>query len=695
MKKRGIGKHISFLVLFSLLVGLFTGLPETGAKAQGEKGLFITDQINWENETPELEPGAEWRDEHWVDLSGMTVALKYAESAQDSGNDITADQITTVKRADGEEYKEDPTVSYHKNESNPALIDFEFKKCGDYRICYTPDGGEESFITLHVELPVVGFYKTQTAGDDAFLGGSELDLADSSNNEFYMIFTPGENRTVTLHAFVINWDEAINVDDYLKYEQISQNVYKVTVNPYSIMGTADGADLAARCIDSDNDNKDDVNYTGYSTRLVYNTDKILWWTDQFKDSSWGENGPGELEDAVEFQKDPIWASRPYSQWIALKYGDTMIKAEQLTVTDINGNPAENVHIFNGSKDGFIGMRFPKTGNYLLLYKEGDKIIAAREVSVNYPDIGYYKGTALSDDGLLTEGYEEDSGYLFQYGKYHNRTFYLLYRDDDENMSISDVQFSTLLHNADGNFAPQQSDYVSGKPLANNKGYEFTVKENMGEEFLLLFTCKKSFKQEDGTTETYDDEAVIFLRPNGLADEPDPTKPETPKTETPKVGTKIKVSGATYQITSLSGGKREVCYVSGNKKATKITVPATVTANGVSYKVTAIADNAFAGYSKLTGVTLSGNITKIGKNAFLRCTKLTKISVPKNVTEIGKNAFKDCKKLSQVTFKGTKIKKIGQNAFKNISKKAAIKVPKNKKTAYKKLLKKSGYKKTVK
>ena len=156
-----------------------------------------------------------------------------------------------------------------------------------------------------------------------------------------------------------------------------------------------------------------------------------------------------------------------------------------------------------------------------------------------------------------------------------------------------------------------------------------------------------------------------------------------------------VSGNTYQITSLNGGKKEVSYVSGRKKAAKVTVPATVTIKGTSYKVTAIADHAFAGNGKITSIKLSNNITKIGKNAFTRCAKLSKITVPKNVTEIGNNAFKHCKKLSKVTFKGTKIKKVGKNAFKNVSKKITIKVPKRKKTAYKKLLKKAGYKKTVK
>ena len=66
-----------------------------------------------------------------------------------------------------------------------------------------------------------------------------------------------------------------------------------------------------------------------------------------------------------------------------------------------------------------------------------------------------------------------------------------------------------------------------------------------------------------------------------------------------------------------------------------------------------------------------------------------------VTTIGSKAFSGCKNLKQVTIKSKKITKIGKNAFKNVNKKIVIKTPKSKKKAYKKLLKKAGYKGKVK
>lgn len=187
----------------------------------------------------------------------------------------------------------------------------------------------------------------------------------------------------------------------------------------------------------------------------------------------------------------------------------------------------------------------------------------------------------------------------------------------------------------------------------------------------------------------------------------------------KVGDSVTVNGNQYKVTSAADNQKTVTYVSGNKKAAKITIPATIAMNGSNYQVTAIADNAFAASRKLTAVTIPAGITRIGSNAFKGCKKLTSISfkgarltkigkgafqgcsslksvtIPKSVKEIEKNAFYGCKKLSKVTIKGTAIKKIGKNAFQKIAKKAVVKVPKKKKAAYRKLLAKAGYKGSVK
>lgn len=126
--------------------------------------------------------------------------------------------------------------------------------------------------------------------------------------------------------------------------------------------------------------------------------------------------------------------------------------------------------------------------------------------------------------------------------------------------------------------------------------------------------------------------------------------------------------AEYKVTKagLKGGTVE--YVAPKKKTASVVIPDTVTMDGIVYKVTSIASNAFKG-------------NKI----------LKKITIGKNVTKIGANAFNGCKKLKTITFKTTKLKTntVGKNAFKGINAKATIKVPKKKLNAYKKILKKRG------
>ena len=128
------------------------------------------------------------------------------------------------------------------------------------------------------------------------------------------------------------------------------------------------------------------------------------------------------------------------------------------------------------------------------------------------------------------------------------------------------------------------------------------------------------------------------------------------------------SGSTYKVTKAGTADGTVEITQINSSSSTIIVPDAITSDGITYKVTSIAANAFKGNKKIT-----------------------KITIGKNVSKIGKNAFNGCTKLKRITIKTTKLttKNVGSNAFKNISKKASVKVPSKKLKAYKKLLKKRG------
>lgn len=137
---------------------------------------------------------------------------------------------------------------------------------------------------------------------------------------------------------------------------------------------------------------------------------------------------------------------------------------------------------------------------------------------------------------------------------------------------------------------------------------------------------------------------------------------TKKLAYPKVGTRYTVSGSTYKVTKAGA---EVMVYKTSKVARSVTIPATIKAKGITYKVTSIGTKAFNGNKKLKKVTIGANIAKISNNAFFKCKSLKMVTI-KSVLLTKKTANK--------------------KAFKGVNKKMVIKVPKKMKKAYVKIFK---------
>lgn len=133
-------------------------------------------------------------------------------------------------------------------------------------------------------------------------------------------------------------------------------------------------------------------------------------------------------------------------------------------------------------------------------------------------------------------------------------------------------------------------------------------------------------------------------------------------------------GNTYKITGNDDTGASVVYIRPKSGAKgMVIIPATITTGGTIYKVTAVADNAFKGNSKITKVTIGKNVAAIGRKAFYGCKKLKTIIIK-------------TKKLTRKT--------VGAKAFQGINKKALIKVPKDSFKTYKTILKSRGAGKKV-
>lgn len=122
------------------------------------------------------------------------------------------------------------------------------------------------------------------------------------------------------------------------------------------------------------------------------------------------------------------------------------------------------------------------------------------------------------------------------------------------------------------------------------------------------------------------------------------------------------NGIYYIITSY--GKVSVCYESAsyNTYSGDVVIPATVTHDGRTYKVTGIKDRAFKDCAGLTSVTIGSNVTTIGNAAFENCTGLTNVVLDDYVITVGSNAFYGCSSLASVTI-GSGVRNIGAQAFK--------------------------------
>ena len=131
---------------------------------------------------------------------------------------------------------------------------------------------------------------------------------------------------------------------------------------------------------------------------------------------------------------------------------------------------------------------------------------------------------------------------------------------------------------------------------------------------------------------------------------------------PKAGTKVIVGGNQYTVTKAGS---EVRFSKANAKARAITVPSTIKAKGITYKV-----------------------TSIGANAFKNCKKLTKATIGANVKVIKAKAFNNCHKLKVVTIKTALLTKktASKKCFSKVNKRMVIKSPRKVKRAYAKIFK---------
>ena len=140
------------------------------------------------------------------------------------------------------------------------------------------------------------------------------------------------------------------------------------------------------------------------------------------------------------------------------------------------------------------------------------------------------------------------------------------------------------------------------------------------------------------------------------------------------------TAGTVLMDSKTGGKylvstrsKAVSYAGVlDEEITSVSIPSQVEINGITYNVTAIAEGALRGNTKITYVSVPYSVTEVGKYAFKGCTSLVKVSTLKYVKNIYQEAFDGCTNLTTIGVTNYRItlpsvEMIGVRAFRRVPK----------------------------
>lgn len=122
----------------------------------------------------------------------------------------------------------------------------------------------------------------------------------------------------------------------------------------------------------------------------------------------------------------------------------------------------------------------------------------------------------------------------------------------------------------------------------------------------------------------------------------------------------KVNDVWYELTSNFEAYIVPAQNNETYTLTRLSIPETITYQGIDYKVTEVSDNAFAGHKELTSFSGAVNIRRIGHHAFEN-TGITGVSFAGPVEEIGDYAFYNAD-ISSISRFPYRIKHIGKCAF---------------------------------
>ena len=142
----------------------------------------------------------------------------------------------------------------------------------------------------------------------------------------------------------------------------------------------------------------------------------------------------------------------------------------------------------------------------------------------------------------------------------------------------------------------------------------------------------------------------------------------------RIPTTVENEGITYKVTAIGENAFE------NLKLELVVIPESVTTIGnyafahneslkeieISNGVTTIGNYAFAYNEKLKEIIIPDSVTDVGDGAFAKCIELESIKISEELSQINQDTFLNCKMLKSITIPGN-VKSIGYRAFNSCNK----------------------------
>ena len=162
-------------------------------------------------------------------------------------------------------------------------------------------------------------------------------------------------------------------------------------------------------------------------------------------------------------------------------------------------------------------------------------------------------------------------------------------------------------------------------------------------------------------ETQADVQVGQKEPTASVAEEEPTQDEQ-KTEAQKTpASEFTVDGLTYEV---QDDAESVKVIEWDKVAESVTIPVTVSNNGVTYKVSSLTTNnvkLFQNQKGLKSINIEAKVTTLANSMFYGCSGLTEVTLPDTLEIVPIGAFQGCTNLTSITLPQN-VKEVGASAF---------------------------------